>query len=86
MKRDNQEPKDELRSGYSRADFPKLVRGKYVKRVSASSNVVVVDPDVCDSFPNSDAVNAALRSLQEIARRTAPARRRQIETRGDSPR
>jgi hypothetical protein len=60
---------DELRSEYRRSDFGPLVRGKYVERLRASSNVVVIDPEVADLFPNAAAVNDALRSLAKIAKR-----------------
>jgi hypothetical protein len=65
---------DELRSGYKRSDFGTLVRGKYIERLRASSNVVVIDPEVADLFPNAAAVNAALRSLAEIAKRAGSRR------------
>lgn len=67
---------DELRSEYKRSDFGALVRGKYIERLQASSNVVVIDPDVAGLFPNSAAVNAALRSLAEIAERAGSRRTR----------
>jgi len=51
-----------------------LVRGKYINRLKDSSNVVVIDPELADFFPNGQAVNAALRSLAEIAKRTGPPR------------
>jgi len=59
---------DELRPEYKRSDFGTLVRGKYIKRLRTRSNVVVVAPEVAEMFPNSVAVDAALRSLAEIAR------------------
>ena len=65
---------DELRSEYKRSDFGTLVRGKYVGRLRASSNVVVIDPEVADLFPNAAAVNAALRSLADIAKRAGSRR------------
>ena len=64
---------DELRAEYKIGDFPKLVRGKYLERVQASSNVVVIDPELTGMFPNAEAVNGALRALAEIAKR-APRR------------
>jgi hypothetical protein len=67
---------EELRSEYKRSDFPALVRGKYIERLRASSNVVVLDPDVADLFPNAAAVNSALRSLAKIAKRAGSRRRR----------
>jgi hypothetical protein len=65
---------DELRSEYTRSDFRTLVRGKYIERLRKSSNVVVIDPEVADLFPNAAAVNAALRSLAEIAKRASSQR------------
>ena len=57
---------EELRREYHRSDFKRLERGKYHARVKESSNVVVLDPEVAAVFPNSDAVNKALRSLVEV--------------------
>jgi hypothetical protein len=65
---------DELRSEYKRSDFGALVRGKYAERLQMSSNVVVLDPEVAELFPNAAAVNAALRSLAEIAKRAGSRR------------
>jgi hypothetical protein len=65
---------DELRPEYKRSDFGPLVRGKYIERLKTSSNVVVIDPEVADLFPNAAAVNAALRSLAEIAKRAGSRR------------
>jgi len=67
---------DGLRSEYKRSDFGAMVRGKYVERLQQSSNVVVLDPAVADLFPNSAAVNDALRSLAQIARRAGSRRKR----------
>jgi hypothetical protein len=60
---------DELRAEYKRSDFRKLERGKYFERVRESSNVVVLDSEVAAAFPNSTAVNEALHSLLEVAKR-----------------
>ena len=56
---------DDMRAEY---DFSKAVRGKYYERFKASSNVVVLDPDVSKVFPNAAAVNQALRVLVSVAR------------------
>ena len=72
MKKPIKQRSDELRPEYKRSDFSKLVRGKYTEQLRRSSNVVVLDPELTDLFPNSEAVNAALRSLSEIARRARP--------------
>lgn len=56
---------EEMRSEY---DFSGGVRGKYAKRNEEGSNVVVLDPDVAEVFPNQQSVNQALRALAEIIR------------------
>ncbi|MBN1359493.1 MAG: hypothetical protein JW993_02825 [Sedimentisphaerales bacterium] len=77
MKKAKPTEKDELRREYQRSDFPKgFVRGKYAKRLRESSNVVVLDPEVARAFPNQEAVNNALLSLIEIAKKTARPTRR----------
>jgi hypothetical protein len=74
MKKAKKVATGELRPEYQRSDFPALVRGKYVERLRKSSNVIVLEPEVASLFPNSAAVNAALRSLVEIARRAGSSR------------
>jgi len=44
-------------------DFRGGVRGKYVARYREGTNVVVLDPDIAEAFPNAGAVNRALRAL-----------------------
>ena len=57
-------------------DFRGGVRGKYVARYRAGTNVVILDPDVAAVFGSSEAVNRALRALLEVvpARRATSAR------------
>ena len=62
---------DALRSEYRREDFGPMERGKYATRVWESSNVVVLDPEIARAFPNSRAVNDALRGLLALARTSA---------------
>ncbi len=50
-------------------DFSKGVRGKFAKKYSEGTNVVVIDPDVSKFFPDHDSVNQALRSLADIIKR-----------------
>ncbi len=76
MKKDKKPEKDELRPEYRRSDFPGgLVRGKYTKRIKESSNIIVLKPEVARVFPNGDAVNKALLSLIDLARKTTHPRR-----------
>jgi len=50
-------------------DFSKGVRGKYAKRYAGGTNVVLIDPDVAEFFPDHEAVNEALRSLVNIIKK-----------------
>jgi len=52
-------------------DFSKAVRGKYYDRMKEGTNIVLLAPDLMDTFPDSESVNEALRSLKAIASRTA---------------
>lgn len=44
-------------------DFSGGVRGKYAKEYHQSVNVVTLEDDVAEHFPNAEAVNRALRTL-----------------------
>ena len=67
------EDRDTLRPEY---DFSGAVRGITAARYAKGTNIVVVDPEVLDVFPNSGAVNEALRALAPVLRRRQTARRR----------
>lgn len=54
-------------------DFTGGVRGKYAKRYAEGTNVIVIDPDVAEYFPDHDSVNDALRSLAAIIERQRKA-------------
>jgi hypothetical protein len=56
-------------------DFSSGVRGKYVDRYRHGTNVVVLDPELAEAFPNSKSVNDALRALVAIAARAETRRR-----------
>jgi hypothetical protein len=49
------------------------VRGKYARRIAQSTNVIKLDPEVAQVFPNDKAVNNALRGLVKLARSSAGA-------------
>jgi hypothetical protein len=46
-------------------DFSKGVRGKHFKRMQQGTNIVLIAPDLLDTFPDSESVNEALRSLKK---------------------
>ena len=58
---------DEMRSHY---DFSGGVRGKYAPRYAEGTCVVVLAPDVAAMFPDSIAVNEALRTLVRVSAKT----------------
>jgi hypothetical protein len=69
MKKAESNMEDDLRPEYDFAQMPEGVRGKYVERYRAGTNLVRLDPDVSQAFPSEAAVNEALRLLMQIAQR-----------------
>ena len=57
-------------------DFRGGVRGKYAARYAEGTNLVLLEPDVVEFFPDSRAVNDALRALVAIVRRRKPRKTR----------
>lgn len=53
--------KDTLRDEYPESLIKSGVRGKYAKSYREGTNVVLLDPDLHQLFPDSEAVNRALR-------------------------
>ena len=76
MRKASRKRSDSLRREYKRSDFGRLARGKYARRVTEATNVVVLDPQVAKAFPNDRAVNKALRGLiRDRKARSARTRR-----------
>lgn len=71
---------DDLRAEYDFAAFGPGVRGKYFRRASARTNLVLIDPDLAEAFPTGKAVNKALRMLVEVAA-VAPGKKRRTHRR-----
>jgi hypothetical protein len=71
MKRrsEDEEMSDDLRPEY---DLKALLqggeRGKYVERYKAGTNLVLLDPDIAQAFPDERAVNEALRLVIELTK------------------
>lgn len=59
---------DDLRREYDLSKLSGGVRGKYYRRAQAGTNLVVIDADLVRLFPNSEAVNRALRVVADAAR------------------
>ena len=64
----DQERTDELRPEY---DFSKGVKGRHYEAYRKGTNVVFLEPDVARVFKDSESVNRALRSLLDLAKKTA---------------
>jgi hypothetical protein len=52
---------DRLRAEYSEELLKSGVRGKYFQQYREGTNLVLIDPDLHEVFPDSAAVNKALR-------------------------
>lgn len=57
-------------------DFSSGVRGATAKRYAEGSNVVVIDPDLLDVFPDEATVNETLRALAPVLRKRRGVRKR----------
>ena len=71
--RDNSGEHDTMRPEY---DFSGAARGRTAARYAEGTNVVVVGHDVLDVFPDSAAVNEALRALAPVIRRQRKMRKK----------
>lgn len=67
MKKD--ELLDDLRPEYDLSKLKNQVRGKYAARYREGTNLVLLDPDVYEVFPDSKSVNSALKMLIKLARK-----------------
>lgn len=68
----NKQKSDAVRSEY---DFSPGVRGEHHLAYRAGSNVVFLEPDVAQAFPDSASVNRALRRvLRSAKKKTQPPR------------
>lgn len=66
---------DEMRREYDLSKLKGRVRGKYIERYQAGTNLVLLESDVQAAFPDSGAVNDALRMLMKVARRQTQGQR-----------
>ncbi len=63
QKRDSD--RDTMRAEY---DFGRAARGTTAARYAEGANVVLIDPEVLDVFPDAASVNATLRALAPVMR------------------
>jgi len=68
----------ELREEYDLSELPIMPKGRYTPERRIGKNLVVLDPDVAQAFPNDEAVNTALRlilQVTQIPQRVATSKR-----------
>jgi len=71
--------KDDLRPEYDLTKLKKVEGGGYYKQAMAGTNLVLVDPDMAEMFPDSASVNRALRVLCDAAAKSTQPSRRSIK-------
>ncbi len=56
------------------------VRGKYYRQATAGTNLVLIDPELTEIFPDTESVNRALRLLADTAASATGRKRTQVTT------
>ena len=56
-----------MRAEYDLSKLKGGIRGKYYRRASAVTNLVLIDPELSEVFPDTESVNRALRLLADTA-------------------
>ena len=69
---------DELRPEYDFSNMKVRARGRYAERYRMGSNLVLLEPDVAEMFPDSNSVNEALRFLIRISKEGQPNASKQL--------
>ena len=59
--------RDELRPEYDLSQLKGGVRGKYYREAAAGTNLVLIEPELANVFPDTESVNRALRLLADTA-------------------
>jgi hypothetical protein len=67
---------NDMREEYDLSQLKGGIRGKYYRQATAGTNLVLIEPDLMDVFPDGEAVNRALRILAEAARAASSSKRR----------
>jgi len=65
-------------------DFSGGIRGKYAVRYAQGTNIVAIDPDIIEYFPDNESVNNALRSLAAIIKRRVKSEHTDSRTRANA--
>ena len=68
MKKANRKSASRLRWKSGFASLEEVVRSLYLKRYRATTNLILLDPELAKAFPTEDAVNDALRSYLRMTK------------------
>ena len=71
---------DDLRPEYDLSKLKGGVRGKYYRKATAGTNLVLIDPKLAEVFPDTESVNRALRLLADTATSAAGKSRPRISS------
>jgi hypothetical protein len=76
MKKTAKKNGDQLRPEYDLSQLKGGTRGKYFRAASSGTNLVLIEPELAEVFPDAESVNRALRLLADTAGAAASPRRR----------
>lgn len=66
-KRSAKKSTNDLRPEYDLSKLKGGVRGKYYRQATAGTNLVLIEPELTEVFPDTESVNRALRLLADAA-------------------
>ncbi|MEO8436729.1 MAG: hypothetical protein ABI596_17660 [Pyrinomonadaceae bacterium] len=58
---------NDLSPEYDLSQLKGGIRGKYYRQATAGTNLVLIEPDLANVFPDTESVNRALRLLADTA-------------------
>jgi hypothetical protein len=71
-----------MRAEYDLSKLKGGVRGKYYRQATAGTNLVLIEPEVAEIFPDTESVNRALKLLADTAQSaTGKSNRRRVQGR-----
>ncbi len=76
MKKKTDKDSDEMRPEYDLRKLKFVGRGIYAKRYRSGTNIVLLDRDVREAFPDDESVNEALRVIAKAAKQQATRARK----------
>lgn len=59
--------RDDLRPEYNLSELKGGIRGKYYREATAGTNLVLIEPELANVFPDTESVNRALGLLADTA-------------------